>query len=116
MIHFKKFRNQLFICIDQGRCHFNLNYSILIYFALIYLTLSLSTLIYSVLGLYLSNLSYVDLFKFGGHLITEFTLKLQNYESLCHVLITNTYNYIFESEMKLSPSFVIMHEYYQVSL
>ena len=72
----------LIICLEPS----------VIYVALIYLALSLITLIYSALGLPLSNISYIDLFKFECHSCTEFTLKLQNYDSKYHVLTISSYN------------------------
>jgi len=53
----------------QAYSFFNLNYFSLLYFTLIYLTLNLIIFIYSVLGLPLSNLSYIDLFMFWAPFI-----------------------------------------------
>ena len=50
------------------------------------------------LGLSLCNFSDLDSFKFGCHLLTKFTLKFQNYESVYHILITTTCNNIFLNE------------------
>jgi len=54
--------NSLIISIEAYP--FNLSYFISIYFTVIYLTLNLITLIYLVLGLLLTNLASIDLFKF----------------------------------------------------
>ena len=43
-------------------------------------------------------------------------IEITNYESMYYILTTYTYNYVFESEMRPSLSFLIGHEFCQVSL
>jgi len=95
--------------------HFTLVYSMFVCLTIIYLILIFISY-YRVLGLLLSNLSYIDLSKFWVPFSHWIVIKLTIYKNVDHTLTTCTHNYPFDTETRPSLSFPIVHEFYQFSL
>ena len=92
----QKYQKRIFYSQPSRPIHFNLSYFILIYFILMYLTLNLITVIYSVLGLPLSNLSYLDLFKSWVPFTHRIFIEITNHVNGYHLLTLLIHIYISE--------------------